>query len=162
MGNEFKKYLNINEKTIEGVRKVILKRYFKKGFIEKLKLLIELNKVLSKIYKIKINPIKIVPYNIANKNSNKEYILIGDSLSLISFLSKFKKLMNLSKIVDEDEVILKRDSLDWSLSILQISTNGLIDKIFEKKQEILEDEEELENYIQLNLNGGNTRWKEVF
>lgn len=162
MGTKFIQYLNINKKTLEEVNKIILKKYFKKNFLEKFKLLKELNTKLSKVYKIKRTPIKIVPYNTANKNNNFEYILIGDSLSIVSFLAKFKKIMDLhNKNGDDDEVILKRDCFDWALSVLQSSNPLLIEKIFKEKEEFIRKEEDLKDKIQLNINGGNLRWKEV-
>ena len=162
MENKFKKYFNIDKKTLKEVNKLILKRYYKKNFIEKLQLLKQLNTNLSKIYKVPRIPIKIVPYKLANKNKETKYILIGDSLSLTTFLAKFKKIMDThDQNIDNNEVILKRDCFDWALSVLQSSAPELIDKLFETKGKLIEEEENLKDNIQLNINGGNIRWKEV-
>lgn len=158
---KYRKYLNINKKTLEEVKKLIDNKYFKKNFIGKLKLLIALNKKLSKIYGIKITPIKVVSYDIANKDKNKKSILIGDSLSLISFLSKFKDKLDTQKEEKEDgEVALKRDSFDWALSIINFSDKELINKIFKTKERLIEEEEEDEEMMKrcgcskIELKGG--------
>ncbi len=169
METKYRKYLNINKKTLEEVRKLINNKYFKKKFISKLKLLIELNKKLSKIYNISYSQIKVVPYNITNKKRNSKYILIGDSLSLISFLSKFKQKMDIQKKGKyEGEVTLKRDCFDWAISIINFSNKELVDKIFETKERLIEEEKEdremderlgysiglNNNPIQIELKGG--------
>ena len=143
METKYRKYLNINKKTVEEVKKLIDKKYFKRRFVNKLNLLIELNKNMSKIYNLKYSQIKVVPYNIANKKRNSKYILIGDSLSLISFLSKFKQKIDIQKKEkDGEEVKLKRDNFDWAISIINFSDEKLIDKIFETKKRLIEEEEE--------------------
>ena len=169
METKYRKYLNINKKTLEEIRKLINNKYFKKKFISKLKLLIELNKKLSKIYNISYSQIKVVPYNMANKKRNPKYILIGDSLSLISFLSKFKQKMDIQKKGKyEGEVTLKRDCFDWAISIINFSDERLINKIFETKERLIEEEKEdremderlgysielNNNPIQIELKGG--------
>ncbi len=156
---KYRMYFNINKKTLEEVKKLINNKYFKKKFVDKLKLLIELNKKLSKIYGMQYSQIKVVPYNIANKKGNSKYILIGDSLSLISFLSKFKQKMDIQKKEkDGEEVILKRDGIDWALSIINFSNKELIDKIFETKERLIEekdeDEEMNEMKYSIELKGG--------
>ncbi len=159
---KFKRYLNINEKTLKSVKKLISKGYFKKGFKEKFGMLKELNKSLSKIYKVTMCRIKVVPYWVANKSESREFLLIGDQLSLISFLAKFKDNLNFQKKnIDKGEVKITRDNFDWALSVIESSDQELIKRIFKakeksikKKEEEKEWEERLDHTIQLE--GGKT------
>ncbi len=143
---KYRKYLNINEKALTEVKKIIRSGYFKKNFKNKFESLKKLNTRLSKIYEVPRSKIKIVPYYVANKSHDKTYILIGDALSLVSFLAKFKKNLDIyNKNNEQKEVILKRDCFDWALSIVQTSMPEIMDKIFETKENIIEKKKEKED-----------------
>jgi len=131
MNKNFNQYLNIDKRTLELVYKLINNGYFKKGFNQKFLMLIELNKQLSKVYKIKKIPLKIIPYNKIKYNYyNKSCIEIGDCLSLVSFLAKFNlHLDNNKNGMDYNEVKLDRDCLDWSLSVIKFSDEIIMERI---------------------------------
>lgn len=131
MSKNFNQYLNIDNKTLKLVKKLISKGYFKQRFKQRFQMLIMLNKQISKVYNIKILPIKIIPYNKVRYDSyNENHIQIGDCLSLVSFLAKFKLHLDYSKIsIDDKEVKSKRDCFDWSLSVVKFSDEVIISKI---------------------------------
>ncbi len=155
--SRFKRYLNIDERTLKAIEEVILKGYFKKRFKERFKILRDLNKKLSSIYKTNLCEIKVVPYWNANKSKSQEFIFIGDQLSLVIFLATFKSNLDFQKKnTDSNEVKIKRDNFDWALSIIESNNEDLIKKIFKAKEKAInleeerkEFEEELKHTIQL-------------
>ena len=155
--SKFRRYLNIDKRTLKIIKEIISKGYFKKGFMERFEILKNLNKRLCVIYKIKLCKIKVLPYQAANKSKSREFILIGDQLSLVSFLAKFKNNLDYQRRdIDNGEVEMVRDNLDWALSTLESSNEKIIQKIFNakeksirKKEEEKEWEEGLNHTIQL-------------
>lgn len=155
--SRFRRYLNIDKRTIDEVENIISKKYFKKKFKDKFTMLKELNKKLSMIYKIKKCKITVVPHFVANKSKSNGMILIGDKLSLIHFLSNFKSNLNFQKRnTDDEEVDMKRDELDWALSVIEEANPEIINRIFKAKERLMlkeearkEAEEELKHAIQL-------------
>ena len=149
--SKFRRYLNIDKRTLEIVREIISKKYFKKDFKEKFKVLKSLNKKLSVIYKINICKIKVVPYWVANKSKSKEFILVGDQLSLVSFLVKFKDNLNSQKKnADKGEVKITRDNFDWALSVVESSNQELIKRIFKAKEKSIRKKEEKKEWKELS------------
>lgn len=131
MNKHFNQYININKRTLKLVRELIYNSYFKKRFKKRFQMLINLNKQLSKVYNITTPKIKIIPYNkIRYDFYHKDNIKIGDSLSLVSFLSKFKLNLDYNEgSIDNKEVKSDRDCLDWALSVIKFSDEIMMGKI---------------------------------
>jgi len=159
MEYKFRKYLNIKKETITETKKVIFSGYFKMNFHNKYRSLMSLNKKLSKIYNIPINKIKIVCPERKTSEEDKDYIILYDSLSLATFLAKFKeKINNLNNDADKEEVLISRDCFDWALSVIYSSAPDLVDVIMEKKEEFKDDDEKTEDKIQLKINSSMMGW----
>ena len=131
MNKHFNQYLNIDDKTLKIVKRLIHKGYFTQRFTQRFQMLISLNEQLSKIYNIKKLPIKIIPYKkVRYDDDNDNFIEVGDCLSLVSFLAKFKLHLDHNKTsIDNKEVKSNRDCFDWSLSVIKFSDEVIISKI---------------------------------
>ena len=78
-------------------------------------------------------------------------------MSLVVFLSKFKENLDFQrKNMDTKEVKIKRDSLDWSLSLIESSFPEIFKKILKAKEKFIEWEKEKKEIINtIQMKGGN-------
>ena len=108
------KYKHLNKDAIKEVREVILKyRIFKLNRTERFILLKELNKSLSKIYKIK-KPHLVYDSSREHDgfyNHNSNIIVLNDKLSLITYLHEFKHALQTLKHKKNSENIARSYSL---------------------------------------------------